>query len=219
MIPLDQESLYPYSANDISISILTQAIYDGPIDSRSYAYQPVILKKLPSLADGDAELIPIDVAAGERVVDVDRNPLDLEAGVRVRPSGCQADECVIEYDGTSTLQMDQLVVHFELLPGLLWSDGVPLTSSDSVYSFNLQSHPDTPVGLKPVIERTASYLALDEVTTEWRGLPGYMDSTYFTNFFTPTPEHAWDHLSPAELLTAEVSSQKPIGWGPYFVET
>ena len=33
-----------------------QMIYDGPIERADYEYQPIILEKLPSLADGDAEL-------------------------------------------------------------------------------------------------------------------------------------------------------------------
>jgi peptide/nickel transport system substrate-binding protein len=65
---------------------------------------------------------------------------------------------------------------------------------------------------------TASYQALDELTTEWRGLPDNLDSTYFINFFTPAPEHAWGQYTASELLTAEESNQKPLGWGPYVVE-
>ncbi|HLE15000.1 MAG TPA: ABC transporter substrate-binding protein, partial [Anaerolineales bacterium] len=63
-----------------------------------------------------------------------------------------------------------------------------------------------------------SYLALDEITLEWRGLPGYRESLYQDNFFTPLPEHAWGQLSAAELLSAEVSTRKPIGWGAYLIE-
>jgi peptide/nickel transport system substrate-binding protein len=215
--PWDLESLYPFSSKVVILSIFLQTIYDGPIDSRSYDYQPVILKKLPSLADGDAQLVPVNVAVGDPVVDANSDVVVLGAGMRVRPSGCQSDECAIEYDGTSPLQMDQLVARFELLPGLLWSDGTPLTASDSVYAFNLQGDPDTP-SYKGVIARTASYEALNDVTVVWTGLPGYLDSTYFLNFFGPYPKHVWGQYTAEELLTAEVSTQKPLGWGPYVVE-
>jgi peptide/nickel transport system substrate-binding protein len=215
--PSGLESLYPFSSSVVTLGVILQTIYDGPIDSRSYDFQPVILKKLPSLEDGDAQLIPVNVAVGDPVVNVNSEVVVLGAGMRVRPSDCQADDCAIEYDGTSPLQMDQLVVSFELLPGLLWSDGTPLTAPDSVYAFNLVGDPDTPSS-KFLIDRTASYEALNDVTVVWTGLPGYLDSTYFLNFFGPFPNHVWGQYTAEELLTAEVSTQKPLGWGPYVVE-
>ena len=65
------------------------AIDDGPIDTISYDYQPVILQKLPSLADGDAQIVPVDVNAGAAIVDADGNLTALAAGTRVRPSSCR----------------------------------------------------------------------------------------------------------------------------------
>ncbi|MFN2198500.1 MAG: ABC transporter substrate-binding protein, partial [Anaerolineales bacterium] len=217
----DPESLYRYGSVSVDESLVMQAIYDGPIDSRSFDYQPVILDKLPSLADGDARLQPVTVSGGARVVDASGSPVTLEAGVRIRPSGCQSDDCAREYDGASELQMDQLSVTFQLLPGLTWSDGAPLTAADSVYSFELAADPATP-GItdakKTTIARTASYTALDDQRVEWVGLPGYLDSTYSTNFWSPLPQHLWEGLSSAELLEAEVSTQKPVGWGPYVIQ-
>ena len=46
-------------------NVVREAIYDGPIDERGFDYQPVILEKLPSLADGDAVIEPVSVAAGD----------------------------------------------------------------------------------------------------------------------------------------------------------
>jgi peptide/nickel transport system substrate-binding protein len=113
--------------------------------------------------------------------------------------------------------MDQMVVTFSMLPGLQWSDGTPLTANDSVYSFNLLVDPDTPAS-KFTTDRTAAYDALDDVTTQWTGLPGYRDSTYFINFFHPYPEHVWGQFTAAELLEADESARTPMGWGPYVIE-
>jgi peptide/nickel transport system substrate-binding protein len=219
----DPGNLYLYfPSKGIVQSLVLQAIYDGPIDSLSFDYQPVILEKLPSLADGDAQLQPVTVSAGEQVVDASGNPVALEAGVRVRPSGCQSDDCAFDYDGDSELQMDQLSVTFQLLPGLTWSDGAPLTAADSVYSFGLDADPATPAGgyfsNKTTIAHTASYTALDDLHVAWVGLPGYLDSAFFINFWSPLPQHLWGGLSAAELLEAEVSTQKPVGWGPYVIQ-
>jgi peptide/nickel transport system substrate-binding protein len=219
----DPGSLYLYTptgGSDLPRSFVLETIYDGPIDNRGFDFQPVILEKLPSLADGDAQLTPVAVASGDKVVDAAGNPVVLEAGVLVRPSGCQSEDCAVEYDGSSSFQMDQLSVAFRLLPGLLWSDGEPLTAADSAYSFNLAADPDTTASgaTKSKVDRTARYAAVDDRTVEWFGLPGYLDSAYFTNFWSPLPEHLWGDLSASELLNAEISTQKPIGWGPYVIE-
>jgi peptide/nickel transport system substrate-binding protein len=86
------------------------AIYDGPMDVVEYGYEPIILEKIPSLEDGDAQISPVSVSAGAEIVDTTGNVVLLNTGTRVRPSGCRSDDCAIAYDGSSTLQMDQLVV-------------------------------------------------------------------------------------------------------------
>jgi peptide/nickel transport system substrate-binding protein len=113
--------------------------------------------------------------------------------------------------------MDHLVVRFKLKPGLLWSDGSPLTASDSQYSFRIASalypryRPD-------LINHTLSYQVLDADSVEWRGAPGFRDPQVATNFFTPLPEHAWNIYSPQQLLTEDAANRQPIGWGPYIIE-
>jgi peptide/nickel transport system substrate-binding protein len=217
----EPDTLYTLTTAMLVTSNVLEAIYDGPTDENSFAYQPVIFEKLPSLADGDAVINAVDVAAGDTVVDVTGNPVTLEAGVMVQPAGCRAPDCAIEFDGSSPLQMDQMVVTTKLLSGLLWEDGEPLKASDSVYYYNLYMDPDTPVETRYIGERTASYEATDDVTTVWTGLPGYRDSTYYLNGpanWQPLPEHAWGQYTAAELQTVEDSTMKPLAYGPYAID-
>ena len=81
--------------------------------------------------------------------------------------------------------MDQLVVTFTMLQKLMWSDGAPLTSSDSIYSFGLAKNEATP-GSKFLIDRTATYEAADDQTLQWWGIPGFIDPDYYTNFWMPS---------------------------------
>ena len=118
-------SLYIYGNNSRSMWSVLEAVYDGPFDTRDYSIQPVILSKIPSLNDGDAVLKPVAVKAGDNIVDVDGNLVALKSGTRVLPAGCSRLDCAVTWDGTSELSMDQLVVNFKLLPGLMWSDGSP----------------------------------------------------------------------------------------------
>jgi peptide/nickel transport system substrate-binding protein len=212
----EPSSLYLYGGRTTVARNIQEAIYDGPYDYRSFTYQPVILEKLPHLDDGDAFLETVTVSEGDLVVDEENIPLVLEPGVSIRPSGCLTSNCFEEYMGGS-IEMDQMVVTFTLLPGLNWSDGTPLKASDSVYSFTIASNPGTPTS-KFITNRTATYLALNDQSLVWKGRPGFLDSTYYLNFFDPLPEHVLGQYSPLELLQVDVSTRYPIGWGPYVIE-
>jgi len=215
----EPDSLFPYSARTLASRQIREAIAEGAysaFDDNSYAYQPVILEKLPSLSDGDAILEVVTVGEGDTVVDADGNIVvldtDADPPIRLIPAG--SVESVIYQGGE--FQMDQLSATFKLLPDLLWSDGEPLTAADSVYAFNLSVEGDK-LGVFQ-IERTASYEAIDDQTTVWTGLPGYQNTTYFVHFFGPAPEHAWGQYSKEELFEAMKSDLKPIGWGPYVID-
>ena len=213
----EPNTLYPYGSPNSAARSVLSAIYDGPIDIVEYGYEPIILEKIPNINDGDAQVSSIPVKAGDQVVDVSGNLVLLAAGTKVRPSSCRADDCIVTYDGVSTLQMDQLVVTFTMLDKLMWSDGEPLTAADSVYSFQLASASATPVS-KFLIDRTQTYEAADDVTIQWWGKPGFIDPSYYTNFWMPLPEHVWGEFTPADLLTVDVSSKIPLGWGPYILQ-
>jgi len=210
-------TLYTYGGLNASARSVLSAIYDGPIDTVGYEYEPVLLEKIPNIEDGDAQVNPVLVSEGNLVVDTNGDIVSLDAGTPIRPSGCRNDDCAIKYDGSSEIQMDQMVVTFTMLDGLMWSDGEPLTAYDSVYSFNLAKNNDTPVS-KYLIQRTQSYEAADDITIQWWGMPGFIDPEYATNFWQPLPEHAWDQFSAADLLQVDVSTREPLGWGPYIID-
>jgi peptide/nickel transport system substrate-binding protein len=210
----EPNTLYPFSGpNAAALSVLS-AINDGPIDTINYDYQPVILQKMPSIANGDAQLAPVAVSSGTKIVDADGNLTSLAAGIRVRPSSCRNDGCVILYDGISPLNMNQLVVTFRLRTNVTWSDGTPLTSDDSVYAYQLAASNDTP-GSKFLVDRTQTYEAAGPAITQWWGIPGFVDQTFMTNFWTPAPKHIWSQFKAADLPQIDVAARAPIGWGPY----
>jgi peptide/nickel transport system substrate-binding protein len=199
------------------------ALYDASalsnaVDDRSFGYQAVVIEKLPSLADGDAVIQTVTVGPGDRVVNDVGDPVELTEGVMIRPAGCYASDCAIGYDGTSQVEMEQMVVTFTLKEGLTWADGTPVTARDSVFSFNLASDPDTPNPSRYTENRTARYEAVDERTVVWTGLPGYRDSAYFINIWVPLPEHQLGHMTAAEIVESEEASRTPLGYGPFTVQ-
>lgn len=210
-------TLYPLGVPNGAARSVLAAIYDGPFDVVKYEYQAVILEKMPSRADGDAQVNPIQISAGDTALDADGNLTLIETGTRVRPAGCRSNDCAVVFDGKTPILMDQMFVEFKLKPGLLWSDGTPVTAEDSVYAYNLAKDEETP-GSKYIFDRTQSYEAADETTIQWWGMPGFVDPTFYTNFWMPLPQHIWDQFSAAELQTADLSSRLPMGFGPYVMK-
>jgi peptide/nickel transport system substrate-binding protein len=212
----EPDTLYIYGGSMLAQSNVLAAIYDGPIDTNGFSYQPVILEKLPSLADGDALLQPVAVQDGDVIVNDAGEVTLLKVGQVVRPFGCNLPSCAITWDG-SPLEMGQLSSTFTLLEGVRWSDGEPLTAQDSVFSFRIASDPDSHTD-KYTIQRTESYTALDDRTVQWVGRPGFLDSNYQINFFHPLPEHQLRGYKPALLLNVPETNITPLGWGPYMIQ-
>jgi len=135
----EPDSLYPFGELNSAARTVLAAIYDGPIDTIAYEYQPVILTKLPSLENGDAQIVKIEIDDGDTIVDADGKLIQLQKGARVRPADCRSDDCAVTYDGVSPLEMDQMIVTFRMRPDLTWSDGTALTADDSIYAFEVQN--------------------------------------------------------------------------------
>jgi peptide/nickel transport system substrate-binding protein len=213
----EPNTLYPYGGPNVAARSVMASIYDGPIDTIGYDYQPVILTKIPSLKDGDAQIVKTPIQAGGQIVDADGKLVLLAQGTRVRPAGCRGDDCVVTYDGTTPLEMDQMIVNFHMRPDLTWADGTPLTSDDSIYDFTISKDASS-IANTFLIDRTQTYEATDAQTVQWWGKPGFVDQAYFTNFWAPAPKHSWSKFSVDQLSTIDIAARTPIGWGPYTVQ-
>lgn len=208
----EPESLYPYANARLSSATehILQSIYEPLYTSLSYDYQARGLEKMPSLADGDAIIQPVQVTEGDRVINARGDVVVLRDGVRLKDT----DDEIVEYIG-DPLTLPQLVVNFTLKP-TVWSDGEPVTADDSVYSFELASDPQTPIP-KRFFELTQSYQATGDLTLEWVGIPGHLDKNYFTNIWPPYPRHYWGQYTADELLVTDPAVKSPLSNGPYFI--
>jgi peptide/nickel transport system substrate-binding protein len=221
----EPNTLFFYGGLSPAARNILEGIYDGPIDTRSYQFQPVILEKLPSLTDGDAALRTVQVQEGERVMGVNNGwAVDLLPGVTV----FDADAQVVTFEG-GVVTMTQMVVTFTLRADVTWADGQPLTADDSCYSFELAGAFDNlPLHAQLLRDRTLGYDAVDERTVVWTSVPGYRDTFYlyslysqnfyYDNFWHPLPRHVWGEVSAGHLINAEAAHRKPLGWGPFIVE-
>jgi peptide/nickel transport system substrate-binding protein len=206
----EPDTLFPYGTSMLAASAVLHGIFENNLTTKSYAYQAQGIEKVPSIADGDALVQEVEVQPGDLVRDTGDNVVAWGEGVTVMNSAGEE----VTFDG-NPVTMNQLVVDFTLQPRV-WADGEPVKASDSVYSFGLAGSPDIPTS-KYAISRTLSYEATGDLTLRWTGVPGFMDSTYYTNIWAPYPEHVWSAFSPAELLEAEESSRLPLGDGPFMI--
>lgn len=209
-------SLFIYADTSPGAAAVYQAIYDGPIDQRAYQDVPVILENLPDETNGGIAFAPVEVQAGDLIIDANGDWQTLAAGVQYLPSGCRTADCAAAYAGTEAVSIDQMVIRFTLKAGIHWSDGNALSAEDSVYSFQVAR------GLYPayradLISVTQSYLAIDPVTVEWRGVPGFQGGQPNTYFFHPLPAHKLGLYAAQDLYTTEAASKLPLGWGPYTI--
>lgn len=210
----EPQSLYLYSRPEPNRAHLLAALYDGPIDSVNGGAHPVLLAKLPSLADGDARVTTATVNAGDWVVDEIGRVVTLTTGVTLN----LLNGATATYNGAGSLSVPQIAARFTLKPGVTWSDGAPLTAADSVFSFEIGRRPDSSDPRRDLAERTASYRALSETDVEWIGLPGYVDPLYYTNFWTPLPQHRFNGLTAAQIADSDEARFAPLGWGPFVLK-
>ena len=212
----EPSSLYLYGDDVTARAGIFQALFDGPVDTAGYGYQPVILTALPSVEAGTAGMQVVDVSPGDKVVDAATGlPVTLAPGVQL----AQANGSVITYTGVSPAHTVQVWAEFSLRSDVRWSDGSPLTADDSIFSYEIASSvvpgQSTGAGNKYVANRTASYLALDPYKTRWTGLPGWLDNNFFLRFWTPLPRHLYGSDNAAQLLTLPAANDQPLGWGPF----
>jgi peptide/nickel transport system substrate-binding protein len=213
----EPQSLYLYANSSRAMWSVLEAIYDGPIDTMNFLPSPVILNSIPTVENGGVVIQSISVTAGDEVANVDGDIVTLEKGVKVFPEGCTSLDCATEWDGKSDLRLSQMAVKYQLLDGLKWSDGQPLSADDSLYSYELAKDPASKVS-KISFGRTDSYQVIDSTTVQWTGKPGYLTMNPASYFWIPQPRHLYKTLTAEQLNTSEVSNKKPVGWGPYMID-
>jgi len=200
----EPDNLFLWGGNDTPAKLaLLHALYGpgavtgGTASLRDFAYQPAILAKLPSLRDGDARLTNVPVHLGDPIVDPATGALQL-------------------YQGDSTT-LPQLTVSFRLRQDLYWSDGTPVLAGDSLFAYHVARAPGSGYPFRDLLDRTVRYVAVDDYTIEWTGLPGYLPGTYFLNFFAPLPQHVLKNLAPSDIAVSDFA-RRPLGYGPFSLE-
>ncbi|MGB4868865.1 MAG: ABC transporter substrate-binding protein [Candidatus Promineifilaceae bacterium] len=209
-VAAEPTSLFLYGDNSLTAVSIRHGIYENLVNSLAYDYQPQGLAELPSADAGSVRLETVEVEENATVLDARGVVQRFTTGVTVRNA---AGELVTFAD--QPVLMSHLIVDFTLAP-MVWSDGQPVTADDSVFSFEIAANSVTP-GSKTKIERTAVYTATGDLTVQWVGIPGFIDSTYVTNVWSPLPRHLYGRYSAIDLLALPEAQQSPLSSGPFVV--
>ena len=112
-------------------------------------------------------------------------------------------------------------ITWQLLEGVLWSDGTPLTSDDVVFSWEYCSHPDTGCANAGSYEGVTSVEAVDDLTVT----VNFAEATPFP--YVPFVSNSLPVIQRAQFgncvgaASAECTDQNfaPIGTGPFKIES
>jgi len=213
----EPRSLFIYGDQSTSARIIRQALSDDPVDEVNLESVPVLLRKIPSQENGLVQKSTVEVFPGDELVDARGNITFLASGVEYRPSGCTSQDCWEIYGQQSSVELDQIEIHYSINPGYLWSDGMPVTLDDSLFSYQTAALIYGSAG-PAQLRYTASYELGEDENLIWRGLPGYLGVySYQEFFFPPLPRHQLANFTKEEFLTAPQSNFQPLGWGAYQV--
>jgi peptide/nickel transport system substrate-binding protein len=172
-------------------SDLLALFYEEPLERVAYTWEPRLVTHLPSLESGDMITRSVNVIEGMRYVD--------------------AMGLIQTYTETETFRLPQMVVTFTLKPDLRWSDGVEMQAKDAVLGYHLAQAPEAQGRWQALAERTAKFIAVDQLTLRWEGLPGYLDADYAGFLFPLQPSDRWQ----GQTLDSILRDRTPPASGPF----
>ncbi len=190
------------------------AIYVDLLETAEETNQGLFFENIPTEENGGIVLQPVTVKVGQPVLNAAGKVVYLAEGTKIEHSINYSIENPVVWNFEQEYQMNQFEVTFKLLPDLKWSDGEPLLAQDFVFSYHLAEQG----GLghyQWALDRTDSFIAVDEHTLVWTGIPGFVPRDLESILWKPLPAHQLAELSDTELLTADITTRIPAGWGAY----
>jgi len=198
----------------------------------TYDYQPVLQSEFSTIESGLATNETVDVAVGDTVYSANGEAVELAAGTPV----LIGDE-IVEYDGTSALQLPQLTVTYTL-NAYTWSDGTAGSLDDVKLAYQIncdrQSGATTFGGCDTfgTEEDTLGNITwADDGSLSWtiKSWPGVQDPTYYVAPFTisgqtvyPSHQVLSDGRNLADVPAAEWATlpeiaETPLSFGPFMI--
>ena len=175
----------------------------------NYDFQAQLVKQLPTIENGGTTNNDVEVKEGDKVVDVNGDVVDLAAGVKVKNAAGEE----VEFTG-GTVMMKQLVSRFDIIDGLTWEDGTPVSAADLELGKKIACDPESGATSFIVCDKTAS-ATFDGVGYTQTWIPGVQDPLYFLPVWPIYPAHQLGDVPAKEWTTNPLVAETPLSYGPY----
>jgi ABC-type transport system substrate-binding protein len=210
---------------DAMVSALAYSLIQGmDYYSPNFTYTPILLKQLPTLENGLATMVAVEVKEGDPVQDADGNIAPLAAGMSV----INSDGETVEFTG-GTVMMNQMTMTYEYVDGLTWSDGTPVSQADFELGWKIQCDPESGATSFITCDKVANVEFADNGNTA-TFKPGVSDPLYYLSQVAwQFPAHQviesdgpYKGMTLAEVpakdwATLPEIAEKPMGFGPYVI--
>jgi len=219
--PASMFGLVESGASAVIASTLVHGLAFSTID---YDFQGIAQVEPASLDSGLAQNLDVQVQAGDMVYDIDGNPVELAAGVKVY----NAEGEVVTFDG-SPITMKQITAEYKFRSDMVWSDGVPVSKADFELRFKIDCDPTSGATSYNTCNSVQTFEANDSGYTVTY-LPGVQDPLYFRALMDPRLSNVYPAhrvLSDGRVL-ADVPAEEwatlpeiaeyPLGVGPYVLK-
>ena len=111
---------------------------------------------------------------------------------------------------------DGLTIRFKLRPNIVFSDGVPVTVNDVIFSFNTIMNPDVDCApLRSYFDNVKSCAKIDDRTVEFKLKEFYFLALEFIGGMSVIPEHVYKYAKADDF---NHMSDVLVGSGPYRLE-
>jgi len=227
VLGLTQEpsTLYQLIVDAVVARIAYWPVGGSATPSLNYTYTAnMYYKQLPTIENGGAKNNDVDVKDGDKIVDADGNPVDLKAGVKLMDNTGK----IVDYKGGGA-KMKQLVITYDLLPGIKWSDNQPLVKADLELAYKHDCDKDSGATSYITCDNTASYKVVSDTQTVLTYKPGVQSPLYYLPAWGWYPSHRViaDGANKGKKL-ADVPAkdwaalkeiaENPIDTGPYMIK-
>jgi ABC-type transport system substrate-binding protein len=178
--------------------------------SLNYEFQAALIKELPTIESGLTSNNDVEVAEGGKVVDANGDVVDLAAGVTLINAAGET----VEYTG-GPVTMKQLVSTFELVDGLTWEDGTPVSQADLELGRSIDCDPESGATSFILCDKTAG-VEFSGTSWTYTWLPGNQDPLYFNSgLLSLYPAHVLGDIPAAQWATNPLVAETPLAYGPY----
>ncbi|MGI6258508.1 MAG: ABC transporter substrate-binding protein [Anaerolineaceae bacterium] len=212
------DSLYRYDGKQsLAKQSVFALLYPDLLSVDPQSQQAIFLESIPSQENGAVQLLDVQVKVGMPVQNASGQVVYLEEGTLIEHAVNYSLENPVAWSHEQDYHMNLFQITFKLRPELKWSDGSALTAEDFVYSYHLAEK--AALGHdKWALDRTQSFVAEDEQTLVWTGVPGFVPENPGEVLWQPLPEQALENLSENPDPEQDVKNISPLSWGPYRIQ-